>query len=591
MTKPSPSPALAPSLLKRLARLWPYFGRQLWVWGVAIASTLLLALSEPLIPALLQPLLDRGFQKGALPLWVVPASIVALFSLRGVCSFLAQLAMTRITSSGLMAMRQSMFDRLLDARLSLFGSQTSSALANTLVYEVQSGATLLLGALVTFVRNGLTLIALVAYLMFLNWKLTLIVVLLFPPVAWIMRRLSRRLYQVTRSSQAATDSLAYVVEENVLAHRDIRLHAAQASQAGRFARLSDALRRLSMKSTAASAAMTPITQVLASIALSAVITVALIQSADRTTSVGGFVAFVTAMLMLIAPLKHLTEVANPITRGLAALERGLDMIAQTEVETGGSFGVERAVGEIRFVDTAVTYADAAAPALEDIRLDVRPGETLALVGASGSGKTTLVSLLPRFNEVSIGQVLLDGHDVREWRLDALRAQFAMVSQHVLMLNESIAANVALGRAVDRDRVLASLEAANLGSLARDLPQGIDTVVGHNAMQLSGGQRQRLAIARALYKDAPVLILDEATSALDAESERAVQEALQRLMRGRTTLVIAHRLTTVQHADRIVVLEAGRIVELGSHAALLSAGGAYARLYGLGLPDDTPATAG
>lgn len=591
MTTPSPSPALAPSLLKRLARLWPYFGRQLWVWAVAVASTLLLALSEPLIPALLQPLLDRGFQKGSLPLWVVPASIVALFSLRGVCSFLAQLAMTRITSSGLMAMRKSMFDRLLDARLSLFGGQTSSALANTLVYEVQSGATLLLGALVTFVRNGLTLIALVAYLMFLNWKLTLIVVLLFPPVAWIMRRLSSRLYQVTRSSQAATDSLAYVVEENVLAHRDIRLHAAQASQAARFARLSDALRRLSMKSTAASAAMTPITQVLASIALSAVITVALIQSADRTTSVGGFVAFVTAMLMLIAPLKHLTEVANPITRGLAALERGLDMIAQTEVETGGSFGVERAVGEIRFIDTGVTYADAAVPALEGIRLDVHPGETLALVGASGSGKTTLVSLLPRFNEVSVGQVLLDGHDVRDWRLDALRSQFAMVSQHVLMLNDSIAANVALGRAIDRERVLASLEAANLGSLARDLPQGIDTVVGHNAMQLSGGQRQRLAIARALYKDAPVLILDEATSALDAESERAVQEALQRLMKGRTTLVIAHRLATVQHADRIVVLEAGRIVELGSHAALLAAAGAYARLYGLGLPDELPATAG
>jgi ATP-binding cassette, subfamily B, bacterial MsbA len=556
----------------------------------AAGATLILALTEPLIPALLQPLLDRGFQKGSLALWTVPVALILLFAVRGLCSFTAQLAMTKITSNGLTVLRKAMFDKLLDARLTLFSGQTSSALANTIVYEVQSGSTLLVSALMTLTRNGLTLLALLGYLMFLNWKLTLIVVFLFPAVAYVMRVLSRRLYRVTRNSQDATDRLAYVVEENVMAHRDIRLQAAQASQADRFAQLSEGLRRLSMKSTAASAAMTPLTQMLAAVALSAVITVALLQSSDNTTSVGGFVAFVTAMLMLIAPLKHLTEVANPITRGLAAMERGLDMMANTPDETGGSFTMARATGTIRFDDVSVTYPGSNTAALDHFSLEVAAGETVALVGASGSGKSTLVNLLPRFVESTAGSVSLDGHELHEWELNALRTQYALVSQHVLMLNDSIAVNVALGQPMDREKVARCMAAANLQNLVDELPQGLDTVVGHNAMQLSGGQRQRLAIARALYKDAPVLILDEATSALDAESERAVQEALQRLMLRRTTLVIAHRLATVQHADRIVVMEAGRIVETGHHAALLAAEGVYARLYQMGLGGETPSIA-
>ncbi len=583
----SPTPVSSPALLKRMARLWPYFSVPHAAWLLAVGATLVLSISEPLIPALLKPLLDRGFQQGTLAIWVVPTTLITLFAVRGLAAFLAQLALAKITNQGLLKMRSAMFDKLLDARLSLFHDQTSSSLANTLVYEVQTGSVQLINALLTLARDSLTLVSLVAYLMYLNWKLTLIVAFLFPAVAFVMKTLSRRLYRLTKDSQDATDSLAYVVEENVLAHRDVRLQAAQGAQARRFNQLGQVLQRLSMKSTVASAAMTPLTQILAAIALSAVITVAMVQSAGQATTVGSFAAFVAAMLMLLAPIKHLSEITNPITRGLAAMERGLDLIALTPSESGGTFAKPRALGRLRFLQASVSYANSNTAALDGFDLEVQPGETVALVGASGSGKTTLVNLLPRFIELSSGRIELDDHALSEWDLSALRAQFALVSQHVLMLNDSIATNVALGQVMDRQRVADCLQAANLSELIGDLPQGIDTVVGHNAMQLSGGQRQRLAIARALYKDAPILILDEATSALDAESERAVQDALQRLMQQRTTLVIAHRLSTIQHADRIVVMDKGRMVECGTHAQLLAAQGTYALLYQMGF---NPATA-
>lgn len=566
----------------RLRSIWPFFSEATLFWLLALASTIVAALTEPLIPALLQPLLDKGFNQGGFNLWLVPAALLGLFGVRGLAGFVAQYALAKFTNAGLLKMRQAMFSKLLTAELPLFGVQSSSALTNTLVYEVQTGSAMLTNAAMSLIKDSFTLAALVGYLLILNWRLTLVVALLFPAVALVMRTLSARLYKLTKASQLATDQLAYVVEENVLAHRDIRLHAAQADQLQRFGALSHALRNLSIKSSVASAAMTPMTQMLAAMALSAVIAMALVQSTGNQNSVGAFAAFVTAMLMLIAPIKHLSEVASPITRGLAAIERGLTLIETTPSECEGMFDMPRCQGHIIFDQVSVQFGDDSAPAVSNISLDVSPGETLALVGASGAGKTTLVNLLPRFLEPSSGTISLDGHPLALWQLDSLRRQFALVSQHVVMLSGSIAFNIALGQEIDTNRVMNCLKAAHLQTFVQDLPQGIDTPVGHNAMQLSGGQRQRLAIARALYKDAPVLILDEATSALDSESERAVQSALDNLMQNRTTLVIAHRLSTVQRANRIVVMDAGQIVEIGSHTQLMQQNGHYARLYQMGL---------
>lgn len=569
------------SLRRKLARLWPYFNKSRGAWALAIGATIAASLTEPFIPAMLKPLLDRGFQKDSFNLWLVPVALILLFLVRGLAGFLAQYALAKVTNDGMQAMRRAMFEKLLTARLSLFNDQSASAMANTVVYEVFNGSSLLMNAILKLARDVLTLAALVAYLLFLNWKLMLVVSLLFPAVGLVIQLLTRRLYRLTKESQLATDNLAYVVEENVLAHRDIRLHGAQAEQAGRFENFSKLLSRLSIKSTVAYAGMSAITQVLAAFALSAVILIALIQGSENTTTVGGFVAFVTAMLLLIAPIKSLSDGATPITRGLAALERGLELIDAVEDESGGPHQARRAVGAVEFSNVSVTYTAGGTPAVDSVSLKIEAGETIALVGSSGSGKTTLANLLPRFVESTAGQVSLDGIRLESWSLSSLRAQFSMVSQHVVMLNSSIGLNVALGQAYDKDRATACLEAANLAALLAELPRGIDTLLGHNALQLSGGQRQRLAIARALYKDAPILILDEATSALDTESEQAVQSAIKRLTAGRTSIIIAHRLSTIQHASRIIMMNAGRVVETGTHAELLDKNGAYAHLYRLG----------
>jgi ATP-binding cassette, subfamily B, bacterial MsbA len=572
------------TLLQRSARLAPYFKSGRRGVAVAMAGSLVMALTEPALPALMKPLLDRGFGKADFPLWLVPVVIIGLFVVRGACSFISTYALAWAANEGVLNLRRAMFEHMLTAHPALFTRHTASNLTNTLVYEVQLGAQLLVTAVLTLVRESLTLTALLAYLIWLNWKLTLFVGVMFPLVFVTVRVITKRLRRITLASQKATDEMAYVVEENVLAWRIVRVHGAAGHQTERFVSQSNLLRRLMMKSVASAALLTPLTLALTALALSGVIVVAMWQSETGGTTVGGFVAFVTAMLMLLAPIKKLSDVMGQVTRGMAALERGTALMDDSPLERGGSHDGGLARGELELRDVTLHYRDDLAPALDHVSLHVRPGETVALVGPSGAGKSTLVHLLPRFVDAGGGSVLLDGVVLHDWNVDALRRQFALVSQDVVLFNDTVLANVALGAtdgaAVDRERVRQALHGANLLEFVEGLPQGLDTVIGHNGGELSGGQRQRLAIARAILKDAPILILDEATSALDSESERAVQDALDRLMKGRTTLVIAHRLSTIEHADRVVAMEAGRVVEQGSHAELLAHGGLYARLHAM-----------
>jgi subfamily B ATP-binding cassette protein MsbA len=572
---------------ERLRRIAPFFSGSRRGLVLAVVGALVAAATEPAIPALLKVLLDDGIEKSAFPLWAVPIAVVGLTAIRGLAGFASQYGLAWAANRGTQAMRRSMFQRLLDAEPSLFNRNTASNLVNTLTFEVQNGATQLVYSLQSLVGDSLRFLALLGYLVWLNWQLTTFVALLLPALAYVMRKFSRRLHRVTVEGQHSIDELAYVVEENVLAWRSVRLHGAEVSQASRFERVSNQLRRLSMKSVVAASTMTPITQLLASCALAAVIVAALWQSAHTGTSVGSFVAFIVAMLQLVPPIKHLSELAGPVTRGLAALDKGVGLIDGSRPETGGSFDPGKSAGHVELRGVTLRYRSAQAPALDGIDLELRAGETVALVGPSGAGKTTLVNLLPRFLEPTSGTLLLDGKPLAAWNVAALRRQFALVSQDVVLFNDSVAANVSLGTAssadaggADRARIRAALASANLLEFAESLPNGLDSVVGHNASEFSGGQRQRLAIARAIYKDAPILILDEATSSLDNESERLVQQALERLMKGRTSLVIAHRLSTIERADRIVVIDGGRVVETGSHAELLAAGGLYARLHSL-----------
>jgi len=583
-------PHAQPALLPKLRILIPYFAGTQWAFVLGGLGAALAAVCEAGVAWLMIPLVDGGFDKAPIkvlahlphpPLWTVPVILIGLFAVRGLAGFVVDYMLAWAANQAQLRLRSQLFARLLDAHPQLYNHRSASSLMNTVVYEVLNGVNQLVGAAQIVLKDSFTVVAMLGALLLINWQLALVIAALGPAVGATMKVFGRRMRRITKESQLAVDRLGYVVEENVLAWRMVRLHGVQDVQRERFEQSSSALRRLLMKSTVASATVTPITQLITAFALATVIGVALWQSSQGGTTMGAFIAFISAAIAVATPLRRLTDVSAPISRGVASVERGLDMIEHAPREIGGTHAPGRAKGELSLRGVTVRFGDAdSAAALDGIDLEIRAGETVALVGPSGAGKTTLVNLLPRFLDPSAGSITLDGVALPQWNLAALRDQFALVGQEVVLFNDTVAANVCFGAPADPERVAAALRAANLTSFVESLPQREQTPIGHNGAQLSGGQRQRLAIARAIYKDAPVLILDEATSALDSESERLVQQALDGLLRGRTSIVIAHRLSTIERADRIVAMQAGQIAEQGSHAELLAHGGLYARLHAL-----------
>ena len=562
--------------LRLLRYVRPYWR----IFALSLLGMMISAATEPLLPALLKPFLDGTFvNKDNMVMHWAPVFILVIFFVRGVASFVGSYAIFWVGNKLVMDLRAEMFNKLLTLPTRYYDDHATGSLISKLTYDVTNVTAAATSVVTITIRDTIIIIGLIGWLFYLDWKLTMITLVIAPLVAWIIRTINARLRESSRETQKSMGSITQVIEESITAHKVVKLFGGQRYEQERFNEEINWVRRHMMKQATAALANVPIVQMIAAIALAFIIYLSIGQAKSDATTVGGFLSFVTAMLMLTAPIKRITSINEYVQRGLAAAESVFELIdTLSEIDTSDKV-MGRAQGDLTFEHVSLSYQSNERLALNDINLSIPAGQAVALVGASGSGKSTLANLVPRFYLPTKGCITLDGHDLADITLASLRSNIALVSQEVVLFNDTIAANIAYGqmREVPQKEIIAAATAAHAMEFISELPQGLETLVGERGVRLSGGQRQRIAIARAILKNAPILILDEATSALDSESERHVQAALETLMQGRTTLVIAHRLSTIEKADRIVVLQKGQIVEDGTHAELLEKKGVYAQL--------------
>jgi ATP-binding cassette, subfamily B, bacterial MsbA len=550
-------------------------------FALALLAMIILALTEPAIPALLKPLLDGSFvDRDVDAVYQIAGLLVVVFFIRGMTSYLSAIALAWVSGRLVMDLRTSMLNKLLTVPARFNESQPSGVLISRITFDANQVLEAGTYVLTVLVKDSLAIIGLLAWMAWIDWQLTLVALFAAPFVALVVMHFSKRLRSTSSGLQSSMGEVTQVIEEVLDGQKVVRVFGGQDYERQRFKRAANAARLFHLKYISAGSATAPIAQLLASLALATVIIIAAQHAADGTITVGGFVSFFTAMAAIFSPLKRLTNVNSRLQKGLAAAKTVFALIDESSEADNGTRKLDKAQGHVELRDVSFVYPESEQVVLDNVNITVAPGETVALVGPSGSGKTTLTQLIPRFHEATEGAVLLDGIDIRDLKLDSLRQQIALVSQDIVLFDDTVAANIAYGRLheVSPEKIIAAAESAHAMDFIRSLPQGLETRIGENGVRLSGGQRQRLAVARAFLKQASILIMDEATSALDSVSERHVQEALDALRSGRTTLIVAHRLSTVERADRIVVMEEGRILEEGTHAELLERSSLYAGLY-------------